>query len=71
MAGAAQATRQKRVLIWEGAMLQRAEKFPSLEQYTGLKPPPQPAAMLDMRLRASVRGLRAITLQEHLAGLRK
>ena len=68
MAGAVHRVTHSRVLNWEAAMLSRMEKPPTLEQYTGQKPRPQPASMLDMRLRAGAKGLRSISLKQYLAG---
>lgn len=67
MVGIAQQLRMRRMLIWEGAMLPRMQKPPSREQYTGLKPIAEPAGALDMRLRASVKGLRSISMKDYLS----
>lgn len=70
MAGALQRIKRERVLVWEGAMLTRMQKPPTLEQYIGEKPRAEPAAMLNMRLRAGARGLRTISMRDYLAGRR-
>jgi hypothetical protein len=67
MAGAVQRLTHGRVLVWEQAALLRMEQLIPLEQYTGQKPAPQPAGMLDMHLRASARGIKAISLKQYLA----
>lgn len=67
MKAAARKRGWERTLTWEGAMLQRMEKPPGLEEYTGVKPPPAPAGTLDAHLRAGARGLRSITLKQYMA----
>lgn len=67
MNGAAQRVSNIRTLNWEQAMLQRMDKPPSLEQYTGVKPKPAPSGLLDMKLRSGVRGLKAISMKEYLS----
>ncbi len=50
-------------------MLARMEKPPTLEQYIGEKPRAEPASFLDMRLRASIKGLRSMTMAEYRQSL--
>lgn len=66
LAGAEARLRRERGLAWDNAMLVRTEKPPSFEQYVGGGAVrKEPAAFLDMRLRASVRGLRTVTMAEY------
>jgi len=61
--------KRERSMVWEGAMLVRMEKPPTLEQYIGEQPKAEPASFLDMRLRASTKGLRSMTMAEYRQSL--
>ncbi len=69
MAGVARRIKRERARVWEWAMLTRMEKPPTLEQYTGEKTRAEPASFLDLRLRASTKGLRSMTMAEYRKSL--
>lgn len=72
MKGALARIRRERALAWESAFLPYAKKPPTFHEFVGgEKPRAEPAQFLDMRLRASVKGLRGISMADALAGMRR
>lgn len=68
MKGAVKRIRRERAMVWDGAFLPHQKKPPTFSEYVGGEPPkPEPAEFLDMRLRASVKGLKGITMAEYRA----
>lgn len=70
MEGARMRIKRERALVWSGAMLARVEKPPTLAQFLEDAPEKEPAEFLDMRLRASTTGLRAISMAEYRRAVR-
>jgi hypothetical protein len=71
MTGAANRIRRERAMAWDVAMLPLMKKPPSRAQYVGGDVKKEPPEFLEMRLRASVRGMRGITMAEYLQTRRK
>lgn len=70
MAGAAARIRRERGLAWEAALLPYRKKVPGYDEFTGERRNPDPPGFLDMRLRASVKGIKAVRLEDVLASRR-
>lgn len=72
MNGALTRLRRERSLVWQGAFLPHQKTPPSHDAFVGgASRKAEPASFLDMRLRASVKGLRGISMADALASMRK
>jgi len=58
--------------VWQGAFLPLQQKPPTYDEFVdGAGRKAEPASFLEMRLRASVKGLRGISMAEALSSMRK
>ncbi|MDF1606953.1 hypothetical protein PZ897_02050 [Hoeflea sp. YIM 152468] len=70
MNGAIARVRRERGLVWQGAFLPQQKNPPTYDEFVGGAPrKAEPASFLDMRLRASVKGLRGISMAEALSSM--
>ncbi len=70
MNGAMARIKGERSLAWQAAFLPYSKKPPSLADFIAMKPEREPPVFLEMRLRSATKGLRGISMAEHLRSVR-